>query len=229
MAWDLKKEEDVKQYLNNLNVEYRFGCYSEKKPEVCHLLGDFMESVKKDFSKAATIYRSTCDDYKFSRSCHKYAGYALTGKGCAEDHPSALNYYQKGCSLGEGDSCLYAGLMKIAENDKIKVKKDYPEGISFLNQSCDKGNNTGCYYLSGLYLTGVQNILEKDMSKAFEFTNKACELGNIFACSNLSQMYRKGDGVAQNTELAEKFQKKTKEMEKQMQAKFQPIEMEQGT
>ena len=33
MAWDLKKEDDVKQYLNNLNVEYRFGCYSEKKPE----------------------------------------------------------------------------------------------------------------------------------------------------------------------------------------------------
>ena len=33
MDWDLKKEEDVKQYLDNLYTEYRFGCYSEKKPE----------------------------------------------------------------------------------------------------------------------------------------------------------------------------------------------------
>jgi hypothetical protein len=33
MAFDLKKEEDVKQYLENLGVEYRFGCLNEKKPE----------------------------------------------------------------------------------------------------------------------------------------------------------------------------------------------------
>lgn len=188
-----------------------------------------MESIKKDFTKAATIYRSTCDDYKFGRSCHKYGGYALTGKGCTEDHQAAFNYFEKGCSLGEADSCLYAGLMKIAENDKIKVKKDYPEGMAFLSQSCDKGNDTGCYYLSGLYLTGVPDILEKDMSKAFEFTNKACELGNIFGCANLSQMYKRGDGVKQSTELAEKFQKKTKDLEQQMQAKIQPLKMEQGT
>lgn len=33
MAYDLKKEEDVKEYLKNLHIEYQFGCYSEKKPE----------------------------------------------------------------------------------------------------------------------------------------------------------------------------------------------------
>ncbi len=33
MAWDLKTEEEVKQYLDNLGTEYRFGCLSEKKPE----------------------------------------------------------------------------------------------------------------------------------------------------------------------------------------------------
>lgn len=33
MAYDLKKESDVKEYVDKLGVEYRFGCYSEKKPE----------------------------------------------------------------------------------------------------------------------------------------------------------------------------------------------------
>ena len=33
MAWDLKNEEEVKQYLDNLGTEYRFGCLSEKNPE----------------------------------------------------------------------------------------------------------------------------------------------------------------------------------------------------
>lgn len=33
MAFDLKDEGEVKEYLENLGTEYRFGCYHEKKPE----------------------------------------------------------------------------------------------------------------------------------------------------------------------------------------------------
>lgn len=33
MAWDFRKEEDVQKYLANLDVEYKFGCYQEKKPK----------------------------------------------------------------------------------------------------------------------------------------------------------------------------------------------------
>ncbi len=30
---------------------FRFGCYHERNPKACHLLGDFWEGIKKDFSK----------------------------------------------------------------------------------------------------------------------------------------------------------------------------------
>ena len=30
---DLKNEEDVKDYLERLGIEYRFGCYHEKNPK----------------------------------------------------------------------------------------------------------------------------------------------------------------------------------------------------
>jgi hypothetical protein len=33
MAFDLKKEEDVKEFIDKLGIEYRFGCYSEKKAD----------------------------------------------------------------------------------------------------------------------------------------------------------------------------------------------------
>ena len=33
MAMDFKSETDVKDYVERLGIEYRFGCYSEKKPE----------------------------------------------------------------------------------------------------------------------------------------------------------------------------------------------------
>lgn len=33
MAYDLQSESDVKEYIEKLGIEYRFGCYSEKKPD----------------------------------------------------------------------------------------------------------------------------------------------------------------------------------------------------
>ena len=30
---DLKKEEEVQEYIKNLGIEYRFGCYHEKDPK----------------------------------------------------------------------------------------------------------------------------------------------------------------------------------------------------
>lgn len=33
MSVNFKDESEVKEYLNNIGIEYRFGCYSEKKPE----------------------------------------------------------------------------------------------------------------------------------------------------------------------------------------------------
>lgn len=33
MAFDFKNDDEVKQYLENIAVEYRFGCYTEKNPE----------------------------------------------------------------------------------------------------------------------------------------------------------------------------------------------------
>lgn len=48
---------------------------------MCHLLGDYLEGVKKDFEKASKVYRSTCDDYGYSKSCLKYGKYAILGKG----------------------------------------------------------------------------------------------------------------------------------------------------
>lgn len=40
MSYDLKSETDVKDYLEKLGIEYRFGCYSEKKPD-----GDFFYNL----------------------------------------------------------------------------------------------------------------------------------------------------------------------------------------
>lgn len=133
MAYDLKKEEDVQQYVENLGIEYRFGCFKEKKPEVCHLLGDYLEAIKKDFAKAARVFKSNCSDYKYGKSCLKYGNYALIGRGRDKSDPNeALEYFEMGCDLNDPGSCLHAGVLLTATGPAVTVQRDVPKGTFLL-------------------------------------------------------------------------------------------------
>ncbi|XP_066258892.1 cytochrome c oxidase assembly factor 7 homolog [Euwallacea similis] len=219
MAYDLKSESDVKEYLNNLGIEYRFGCYSEKKPEVCHLLADFLEAIKKDFEKAAKVYRNNCDKYNFAKSCLKYGAYCLTGKAAKKsDYKSAYDYFEKGCNLNEPFSCFNQAVLLVTKNDSLGVKQDVVKGATLLEKSYAAENGMACYYLSSLYIAGAKNgsaigeTKEKDnhdiprnMEKAFNYVLKGCKLGNMYSCANVSQMYAKGDEVEKNEEMSKKY------------------------
>ena len=47
----------------------------------CHRLADFEGNVKKDYEKAAKVYKTNCDDYKYGHSCFKYGNLVIMGKG----------------------------------------------------------------------------------------------------------------------------------------------------
>ncbi|XP_059056218.1 cytochrome c oxidase assembly factor 7 homolog [Achroia grisella] len=224
MAYDLKREEEVKEYIENLGIEYRFGCYKEKKPEVCHLLGDYLEAIKKDFEKAATVFKSNCLDYNFGKSCLKYGNYALVGRGSIKSNPNeALSYFEKGCDLNEPTACLHAGMLLTATGPGISVKRDVPKGYNYLKRSCDQKDDMACHYLSGMYLTGVpknvsdfnphnseknkniEYLIKPDKKQAYQFALKGCEYGNMYACANVSMMFKKGDGVEKNEEESKRY------------------------
>ncbi|KAG5674093.1 hypothetical protein PVAND_004079 [Polypedilum vanderplanki] len=248
MAFDLKNEADVKEYIEKLGIEYRFGCYSEKKPEVCHLLGDYLESIKKDFEKAAKVYRANCDDYGHAKSCLKFGHYSFLGKGKSSsiekgDPKQAFQYYKKGCELKDADCCLHSGLLMVSRTKPALVERDVIKGMDALQKSCSLNNGTACFYLSGMFISGVfknedakksakpepsEFLIPKDMKKAFEFATKACELDNMYACSNLSQMYSKGDGTEKNDKKAEHFKKKALDMQDQLKKQHEEVKFQQG-
>jgi len=235
MSYNLKSETDVKEYLTNLGIEYRFGCFSEKNPEVCHLLGDYLEAIDKDFQKAARVYKTNCDDSQYAKSCHKYASYALLGKGVnKQDYKEAYNYFEKGCNLNNPDSCLHQGLLLVSKNESNGINTNILKGMELLEKACLRQNANACYYLSGMYISGVKkpNVkvkeyeklnkdsyeVKRDMKRAFKYTLDGCNLGHIYSCVNLSQMYSRGDGVEKNAELAEKYKKIALEMQEEMQS-----------
>ncbi|KAH8338061.1 cytochrome c oxidase assembly factor 7 homolog [Drosophila kikkawai] len=169
MAYDLKKESDVKEYVEKLGMEYRFGCYMEKKPEACHLLGDYLEGIKKDFEKASKVYKSTCDDYGYAKSCYKYGNYSFLGKGKSgsKGEPRvAYQYYEKGCQLNDPDACLHSGLLLFSSSMPKEIDRDVMKGLEFLNKSCDMNNATACFYLSGMHIAGVQKKLDPAATSA---------------------------------------------------------------
>ncbi|XP_050668521.1 cytochrome c oxidase assembly factor 7 homolog [Leptidea sinapis] len=224
MAYDLQKEEEVKEFVENLGIEYRFGCYKEKKPEVCHLLGDYLEAIKKDFSKAGKVFKNNCLEYKYGKSCLKIGNYNLIGKGLDKsDTQEALKYFEKGCELNEPTACLHAGLLLTGSGPDSKIDRNVPKGYDYLTKSCEGKDANACHYLAGMYLSGVpknpkefnphkpeknkniEYLIKQDYMKAFEFAKSGCELGNMYACANVSIMYKKGDGVEKNLELSKKY------------------------
>lgn len=99
------------------------------------MLGDYLESIKKDFEKASKVYRSNCDDYGYSRSCLKYGNYSFLGKGKSGTKGSAAEaykYYERGCELKDADSCLHSGLILVSKSLQDEVKRDVPKVLKLL-------------------------------------------------------------------------------------------------
>lgn len=92
---------------------------------MCHLLADFLEAIKKDHEKAAKVYKNNCDEYLYGKSCLKYGGYCLTGKGVKQsDYPLAYSYFEKGCNLNEPYSCFNQAILLVTKNDSFGVEQD---------------------------------------------------------------------------------------------------------
>lgn len=154
---------------------------------MCHLLGDYLEGVKKDFEKASKVYRSTCDDYGYSKSCLKYGKYAILGKGgngqdgdpglvSSDNLPQlglpidafilqAYKYFTKGCDMNEGEACLHTGLILISKTLTDKVKRDVPAAFDKLVKSCELNNAAACFYLSGMHISGVPKTADLGHTK----------------------------------------------------------------
>lgn len=216
--------------------------------KVCHLLGDYLESIKKDFEKASKVYRSNCDDYGHAKSCLKFGHYSFLGKGKASanekgDPKQAYKYYERGCELKDGDCCLHSGLIMVSKTMTSSIERDVIKGFESLTKSCKMDNATACFYLSGMYISGVlkkenankkltadpsEFLVQKDMKKAFDFATKACDLNNMYACANLSQMYSRGDGTEKDENKADQLKKKALQMQDELKKQHAELKFQQG-
>jgi len=228
---DLTNDDEVQEYIKNLGTEYRFGCYSEKDPKACHLLGDFMEAIKQDYEKAKKIYEINCDEYGMAHSCHKSGGYYFAGRGCPRDLQKAFEFFEKACNLTPNfpTSCLNAGLLSqleaktqiggiVSDNMSCMLKSepaDHLKAINYFKKACDGEIAEGCHRYSSTMLTGIKGVVEPNLAEAHKYALKGCELGSKDSCVNTSIMYTRGDGVPKNERLGRRYANIARDMMKQ--------------
>ncbi|CAM1329165.1 COA7 (predicted) [Pycnogonum litorale] len=212
-GYNFRKEEEVQEFLKNLGIEYRFSCYSEKKPDGCHLLGDYMEGIKKDYKAAGKVYGHSCNTYNFGKSCLKLGNYHLIGRGgCKQDDSEAFKLYEKGCRANCYESCVKAGIMLTCTDTTIPT--DVNKALRYFETACQNGDGDSCHQVASLYINDKHGI--KNMVKAFEYSIKACDSDNVYACANVSMMYDKGVGTTENKTLAKKYKEKALDLQDQL-------------
>lgn len=228
--------EEVKEYLERLGIEYRYGCYKEKNPETCHLLGDYFEIINRDNESAYKTFKANCDERDFGISCDRVGQYQILAKGGAKtDWFEIYDKFKKACHNGNVSSCDKIGILATKErNDENPYKrlneeegKPYPdpkEGIEYFQKACDQGFLHSCGKLASFYLHG--NIVERNLEKGFSLSVRSCDEGkNPIACYNsyLSYFYGLQGLVDKDLGKAKEYLLKYKEiLDEESDAKTSP-------
>jgi hypothetical protein len=63
---------------------------------VCHLLGDYLEAIDKNYEKAWKVYKDNCDTGNFARSCVKCGDYLAFGKGGQKQDKVKVSIFNTG-------------------------------------------------------------------------------------------------------------------------------------
>jgi cytochrome c oxidase assembly factor 7 len=209
---DWKDENEVKDYLNNLYIEYSFQCLSEKKADGCHRLANFLENIRSQYQEATELYKRNCDDYKYPRSCLVYSKNTALGRGCNKNFLESCRYSFTACDLDMAEGCLNAGICLSEEVGGLS--RNANESLKYFNKACDAGNSIACIKLFEIFIRGKYDI-KRDPPKAFEYAKKACEYNDLYGCVNASIMCRKGDGIKQDKILADEYRNKAEELKQQ--------------
>uniref|UniRef100_A0A1A7XZH4 Cytochrome c oxidase assembly factor 7 n=1 Tax=Iconisemion striatum TaxID=60296 RepID=A0A1A7XZH4_9TELE len=223
---NFEDENEVKQFLDNLGVEYSFQCYKEKDPEGCQRLAEYLEGVKKDYESTAQVLKHNCETNGHAESCYKLGAYHVTGKGgVTECLKTACSYFLRSCNAAgkkSADACHNVGLL-FHDGRAIDGGPDPTAARQYYEKACAGGFAPSCFNLSAMFIEGNSKGLSPDMTQALKYANRACELGHVWGCANASRMYKLGDGTEKDEKKAEELKNRARELhglEKERQIKF---------
>ncbi|KAI6196743.1 hypothetical protein M3Y94_01145000 [Aphelenchoides besseyi] len=217
-------QKERKEYVDNIGIEYRYGCYEEKRADSCQLLGEYMEAVTQQFDRAYGLYKENCELRKYPRSCYKYAMYKLAGKYCEPSLKDMIAPLEIACAANLPPACRFLSL--VYWNGEPDRSPDSIKAEKFMQKACELEDAEACWLLSTWYMgnkkfkiakggrqkdyePGRIGQLERNMDLALKYGKMACDLNIPQSCANVSRMYKTGDGILKNPDLAKRVCRKS--------------------
>jgi TPR repeat protein len=118
--------------------------------------------------RAIRAYDAACQA-NISEGCRRAAVLLENGMNVPRDEKRAVEFHLRGCAMGEGNECLWAGLFYLNGGyDGHTIPKDAVQAATIFEEGCRRGDSTSCRQASGLYEKGFGN-LKADPQKAREF------------------------------------------------------------
>ncbi|XP_067892501.1 cytochrome c oxidase assembly factor 7 [Heterodontus francisci] len=226
---NFQNEAEVREFLDNLGIEYSYQCHKEKDPEGCQRLADYLEGIKKNYEAAAQVLKHNCEENQHGESCYKLGSYYMIGKGGLQQNmKTAYECFVKSCEKDgkkSVDACHNAGLL-AHDGQVFDNKPDSVKARDYYTKACNGNFTASCFNLSTLYIQGAPG-LTKDMAKALKYSLKACDLGHIWACANTSRMYKLGEGTSKDAEKAEHFKNRAQDLHREQKEFSQQLKFGQ--
>lgn len=195
---DFQDEEEVKFFLENLEVECNYYCYYEKDLDGCYWLVDYLEGIQKNFDEVVKVLKFNCEENQYSDSCYKLGVYYVIGKGgLVQDLKVVVRCFLMVCEkFGKKFIvvCYNVGFLVYDGQVNEDGQFDLGKVRDYYIRVCDGGYVFSCFNFSVMFLQGVLGFF-KDMDLVCKYFMKVCDLGYIWVCVNVSCMYKLGDGV----------------------------------
>ena len=178
---------------------YRKGCEAGGSG-ACGSLGGMYEAgqaVRADAQAALGFYQRGCEG-GYAVACRNIGALLQRGApGVPMDLVKTVAALGKACELGDGWSCLTAGLMHERAQG---TRQDYARAGELYRKSCDVRYAIGCQYLGDSYAHGEGVVRDDARAKALYLEaagllEKDCAGGDASSCYGLGTMYRQGQGV----------------------------------
>jgi len=191
---DFTNPEEVNEFLTNTEIEYMYGCHKENDPDSCFRLGEFFETIRKQWKDAADTYKMCCDKFQNATCCFKAGQYHMLGKGgLSKDWLDAFKCYETACNQdryqdqGKNDrmaaACCNKGLLMYKDGGERKRIMEY------LDQKEPSSEGT------------TSASTDSSDSKAFPVIlsafQKACNLNDGKGCYFLAQLHLVGYGAGE--------------------------------
>jgi TPR repeat protein len=151
----------------------------------CFNYGTFLGRTKGG-PEALPFYQKACEG-DVADGCAKLA---MRLKFVSKNDPDAFNKgfasAKKGCDLGSGSSCLWAGLYAGSPDNPDGA--DSEAGFHLNERACGFGDKLGCRRVARAYLRG--DGVDQNVAKGEAFLWKACQGGDVRACSDYVSQIR---------------------------------------